>query len=51
MVFAPVGLGGGTVKIAPPLIMTIPAIMDGVKCLEEAITEAKREILGEGDNL
>ena len=51
MVFSPVGLGGGTVKIAPPLIITVPAIMDGIKCLEEAITEAKREILGEGDNL
>ncbi|MCX5776149.1 MAG: aspartate aminotransferase family protein [Candidatus Firestonebacteria bacterium] len=51
MVFSPVGLNGGTLKIAPPLIITAAAILDGVKALEEAITEAKREMLGEGDNL
>ena len=51
MLFSPVGLGGGTVKICPPLTITAPAIKDGMKCFEEALIAAKKEMLGEGDNL
>lgn len=46
MLFAPVGVGGGTVKIAPSLVITEAAIKDGAACLNEAITEAKKEMIG-----
>ena len=37
--FSPVGFGGATVKIAPPLITPEDAILDGCQVLEQAITE------------
>ncbi len=42
MLFAPVGLGGGTVKIAPPLCITEEAVIDGVSALADAF----RDVLG-----
>ena len=40
LMFAPVGLGGGTVKISPPLVITEAAIQDSMQALEEAFAEA-----------
>jgi 4-aminobutyrate aminotransferase / (S)-3-amino-2-methylpropionate transaminase / 5-aminovalerate transaminase len=40
MLFAPVGVGGGCVKIAPPLCITPDAIHDGLTALGEAVDEA-----------
>jgi 4-aminobutyrate aminotransferase/diaminobutyrate-pyruvate transaminase/4-aminobutyrate aminotransferase/(S)-3-amino-2-methylpropionate transaminase len=40
LMFSPVGLGGGTVKISPPLVIDEAAILDGVAVLEEALAEA-----------
>jgi 4-aminobutyrate aminotransferase / (S)-3-amino-2-methylpropionate transaminase / 5-aminovalerate transaminase len=40
LMFTPVGFGGGTVKIAPPLVITKEAILDSVSALEEAFVEA-----------
>ena len=40
LMFAPVGFGGATVKIAPPLVITEDAIDDSVSGLEEALAEA-----------
>jgi 4-aminobutyrate aminotransferase/(S)-3-amino-2-methylpropionate transaminase len=40
LMFTPVGLGGGTVKIAPPLVITKEAILESVSALEEAFAEA-----------
>jgi 4-aminobutyrate aminotransferase / (S)-3-amino-2-methylpropionate transaminase / 5-aminovalerate transaminase len=39
LMFAPVGLGGATVKICPPLIMTIEALAEGLQVLESAFAE------------
>ncbi|MHC4870983.1 MAG: aspartate aminotransferase family protein [Planctomycetota bacterium] len=39
LMFAPVGLGGGCIKIAPPLMITKDALQEGLKVLEEACTE------------
>lgn len=36
LMFAPVGFGGGTVKIAPPLVITEEAILESTAVLEEA---------------
>ena len=36
LMFAPVGLGGATVKICPPLIMTEDAVQEGLAVLESA---------------
>ncbi len=38
--FSPVGFGGATVKISPPLVITREAILDGVQALQEAVDEA-----------
>jgi 4-aminobutyrate aminotransferase / (S)-3-amino-2-methylpropionate transaminase / 5-aminovalerate transaminase len=38
--FAPVGVGGGCVKVSPPLCITAPAIEDGLHALGEAVDEA-----------
>jgi len=43
LLFAPVGFGGATVKISPPLTITEDAILDGLLVLGEAIDEALRE--------
>lgn len=37
LLFSPVGLGGATIKIAPPLVITELAILDGIKGLEESL--------------
>ena len=42
LMFAPVGLGGGTVKIAPPLVITEPALLESLQAFEEAFAEAAR---------
>src|SRR6266852_5326756 len=40
LMFTPVGFGGATVKISPPLVITEAAIHDSVTALEEAFAEA-----------
>jgi 4-aminobutyrate aminotransferase-like enzyme len=40
LMFSPVGFGGGTVKIAPPLVITEAAMLDSLSALEEAFAEA-----------
>ncbi|MBI4028534.1 MAG: aspartate aminotransferase family protein [Verrucomicrobia bacterium] len=40
LLFSPVGFGGATVKIAPPLVIKEDAILEGVAVLEEAIQES-----------
>jgi 4-aminobutyrate aminotransferase/(S)-3-amino-2-methylpropionate transaminase len=40
LMFSPVGFGGGTVKIAPPLITPEDAVREGLAVLAEAIQEA-----------
>jgi 4-aminobutyrate aminotransferase / (S)-3-amino-2-methylpropionate transaminase / 5-aminovalerate transaminase len=42
LMFAPVGVGGATVKISPPLVITREAIEESVAVLEEAFAEATR---------
>lgn len=37
MLFAPVGLGGGSIKLCPPLNITQDAVRDGVQALREAV--------------
>jgi 4-aminobutyrate aminotransferase-like enzyme len=39
LMFSPVGYGGGTVKIAPPLVITEEAVLDSCAALEEAFQE------------
>ncbi|MDD2708080.1 MAG: aspartate aminotransferase family protein [Verrucomicrobiae bacterium] len=39
LMFAPVGLGGGCIKIAPPLTITRDAILEGLGVLEEVCGE------------
>lgn len=39
LMFSPVGFGGGTVKIAPPLVINEAAILEGVAVLEEVLAE------------
>jgi 4-aminobutyrate aminotransferase-like enzyme len=38
--FSPVGFGGATVKIAPPLVITEEAVLESTQVLEEAFAEA-----------
>lgn len=40
LMFAPVGFGGATVKIAPPLVITEEAILESTAVLEEAFHQA-----------
>ncbi|HET8550047.1 MAG TPA: aminotransferase class III-fold pyridoxal phosphate-dependent enzyme, partial [Bryobacteraceae bacterium] len=40
LMFSPVGYGGGTVKICPPLVITREALEDSLAAFEEAITES-----------
>jgi len=40
LMFAPVGMGGGCVKIAPPLNITKEALLEGCQVLSESIEEA-----------
>ena len=37
--FAPVGIGGECIKIAPPLSISEEALREGISVLEEAIDE------------
>lgn len=39
LMFSPVGVGGRTVKISPPLVITEAAILESVSVLEEAFSE------------
>ncbi len=40
LMFSPVGYGGATIKICPPLVITEAAILDSMAALEEAFAEA-----------
>jgi len=40
LMFAPVGFGGGTVKLAPPLCLTEEAAIEGVAVIRESLEEA-----------
>lgn len=40
LMFAPVGFGGATIKICPPLTITEDAVLEGVQVLDEAFAEA-----------
>jgi 4-aminobutyrate aminotransferase / (S)-3-amino-2-methylpropionate transaminase / 5-aminovalerate transaminase len=40
LMFSPVGFGGGTVKISPPLVITEEALNESLDVLEEAFAEA-----------
>ncbi len=40
LLFSPVGFGGATVKIAPPLVTTAEMALEGVAVLREAMAEA-----------
>jgi 4-aminobutyrate aminotransferase / (S)-3-amino-2-methylpropionate transaminase / 5-aminovalerate transaminase len=40
LLFNPVGFGGATVKVSPPLTITKEAILDGLSALDEAIADA-----------
>ena len=40
LMFGPVGLGGGTVKICPPLVITRDAVADSLTAFAEAVKEA-----------
>lgn len=40
LMFAPVGLGGGCVKIAPPLCISAEAVTEGCEVIREAVREA-----------
>jgi 4-aminobutyrate aminotransferase/diaminobutyrate-pyruvate transaminase/4-aminobutyrate aminotransferase/(S)-3-amino-2-methylpropionate transaminase len=41
LMFAPVGFGGATIKISPPLVITEPALVESLVVLEEAFAELK----------
>lgn len=47
LMFAPVGLGGATLKISPPLTITAEALLDGLSALGEAIRDASSGPPGE----
>lgn len=40
LMFSPVGFGGATIKIAPPLVITEEAVLESVSALAEAFAEA-----------
>jgi 4-aminobutyrate aminotransferase/(S)-3-amino-2-methylpropionate transaminase len=42
--FAPVGVGGGCVKVSPPLCITPDAILDGLEALDASVDEAVDEL-------
>ncbi len=39
LLFAPVGVGGGAVKICPPLVIKEEALREGLKVIEEVVAE------------
>jgi 4-aminobutyrate aminotransferase/(S)-3-amino-2-methylpropionate transaminase len=46
LMFSPVGFGGGTIKISPPLVIHEAAIRESVAVLEEAFGEIVRQRAG-----
>ncbi len=44
LLFAPVGFGGGSVKICPPLCITEEALLEGLSVLEESLVEASNPV-------
>ncbi|UCC98294.1 MAG: aspartate aminotransferase family protein [Phycisphaerales bacterium] len=44
LMFAPVGVGGGCVKIAPPLCISEDAVREGCQVIREAVQEAVQQI-------
>jgi len=40
LMFSPVGFGGATVKIGPPLVMNEEALKEGLSVLDAAIGES-----------
>jgi 4-aminobutyrate aminotransferase-like enzyme len=42
LLFSPVGFGGATVTLAPPLVITPDAIAEGLVALDEAIGESAK---------
>jgi 4-aminobutyrate aminotransferase-like enzyme len=44
LMFSPVGYGGATIKICPPLVITEAAILDSVAAFEEAVGQASRPV-------
>ena len=40
LLFSPVGFGGGTVKICPPLVINEEAMTESLNVFEEAVREA-----------
>lgn len=44
LMFAPVGFGGATIKISPPLVITADAVAEGISVLEEALVESMQEL-------
>jgi len=54
LLFSPVGPGGGTVKVAPPLVITRGVIDDAMTAFREAVAEAvssRREMRARSSNL
>ncbi len=43
LMFAPVGVGGATIKICPPLVIEEPALREGIGVLERSLQEAIEE--------
>ncbi len=43
LMFAPVGFGGATIKICPPLVIPEDAVTESVQALEEAFAESVRQ--------
>ena len=44
MLYAPLGPGGGTVKMNPPLIITEEPLLEGISALAEAVAEARKDL-------
>ena len=43
LMFAPVGLNGGTLKVAPPLIITEEALRESIQVFEEAVDQVLKK--------
>ncbi|MBN1881439.1 MAG: aspartate aminotransferase family protein [Deltaproteobacteria bacterium] len=44
MMYAPLGPGGGTVKMNPPLMITEEALKEGISVLAEAVAQARNDM-------
>jgi diaminobutyrate-pyruvate transaminase/4-aminobutyrate aminotransferase/(S)-3-amino-2-methylpropionate transaminase len=40
MLFAPVGVGGGAIKINPPLTISREALREGLEVVHDAVSES-----------